>query len=34
MLVVCNYCGEVFDIEDDIICPNCGSLSTYPKEDE
>jgi len=34
MIVICDYCGSVFDTEDYTVCPNCGSLSTRPVEDE
>lgn len=34
MILICNVCGTSFDTEDDSICPNCGSLSTHPQEDE
>ena len=32
-ILICNYCGESWDSEDEIVCPNCGSFSTR-KEDE
>jgi RNA polymerase subunit RPABC4/transcription elongation factor Spt4 len=27
MKQVCDYCGHVFE-EDEVNCPNCGSVST------
>jgi len=33
-ILVCDYCGTVFNLEDDAVCPNCGTLSAHPKEDE
>lgn len=28
MLVICNFCGHVWETDDDAVCPNCGSIST------
>jgi rRNA maturation endonuclease Nob1 len=33
-IVVCNHCGNVFNLEDSINCPFCGCASVYEKEDE
>jgi len=31
----CDYCGNEFDSDDSINCPNCGSCSTRViKQDE
>lgn len=34
MWITCDLCGESWDYEDSCNCPNCGSFSTRPVEDE
>jgi len=35
MIKICNICGTAFDSQDDIICPQCGSVSiSDEREDE
>lgn len=34
MLLICDYCGEMYDSEDENVCPNCGTLSSHRIEDE
>lgn len=33
MILICDYCGEIFDSEDSIVCPNCGSICTRKYEE-
>ena len=33
MIIICDYCGETYDTEDDVVCPNCGTLSRHKEEE-
>jgi len=26
-VVICQYCGEIYDLGDDAVCPKCGTVN-------